>query len=172
MIEKSTNERILGIFFDNPSKEFHLRELSRLSKLSLPTVISATETLSREKLVIKTKGKVLTKIVGNRENIAFVRYKRVYNLERLYTSGIVDYLSSAYNNPRLIIMFGSYSRGEDIEGSDIDIAIITNKKLNIDFSEYEKILKRGVSIHEIALEKISNEFRSNLANGIVMEGSW
>ena len=172
MIEKTTIRSVLELFFDKPSSEFHLRELSRLSKLSMPTILSATDVLSKEKLVIKTKGIVLTKVVANRENIAFVRYKRLYNLEQLYISGLVDYLSNVYNNPRLIVLFGSYSRGEDIEGSDIDIAIMTNKRLRLDFSKYEKILGRGISIHELDLNRVSNEFKANLANGIILEGSW
>lgn len=172
MIEISTTKRILEVFFNNPSGEFHLRELSRLSKLSMPTIISATDTLAKEGLIIKAKGKVLTRVHANRENVDFQRYKRVCNLEIVYASGIVDFISNAYNHPKNIILFGSFSRGEDIEGSDIDIAVMTKKKLRLDLSKYERILKRSISIHEVYPEGVSEEFRANLANGIVLEGSW
>ena len=172
MIEKSTIQKVLGLFFENPSKEFHLRGLSRLLKLSMPTIISSTSILAKQKLIIKTKGKVITKVLANRENAYFARYKRLHNLEKIYSSGIVDYLSHAYNNPKTIILFGSFSRGEDIESSDIDIAIITKKKLNLDTLKYEKTLKKRISIHEVNMDKISIEFKANLANGIVLEGSW
>lgn len=172
MIEKSTIRKVLDAFFENPSREFYLRELSRLLKLSMPTIISTTDKLAKENLIIKTKGKVLTKVMANRENANFVKSKRVYNLELIYNSYIVDYLSKSYNQPKCIILFGSFSRGEDIEKSDIDIAVITNKKLDIDLPEYEKKLKRAINLHEINLSKISEEFRANLANGIVLEGSW
>lgn len=172
MIEKSTTNKVLDAFFENPSREFHLRELSRLLKLSMPTIISATDALAKETLIIKTRGKVLTKVAANRENMKFTWHKRVCNLERLYASGLLEHLSNCYNNPRLIILFGSYSRGEDIEKSDIDIAVVTNKKLGPDFSKYEKTLGRGISIHEVDLGKVSSEFKANLANGIVLEGSW
>ena len=52
MIEKSTVQKVLEVFFEYPSREFYLRELSRLLKLSMPTIISTTDTLSREKLII------------------------------------------------------------------------------------------------------------------------
>ncbi|MBW2976226.1 nucleotidyltransferase domain-containing protein [Candidatus Woesearchaeota archaeon] len=172
MIEKSTTQRVLEIFFDNPSREFHLRELSRLLKLSMHTIISSTDALSKEKLIIKTKGNVLTKVSANRENIDFIRHKRLHNLEKIYASGIVNCLSNAYNHPRNIVLFGSFSRGDDIEKSDIDIAVITKKKLSLDLEKYGKILKRGISIHEVDLGKVSGEFKANLANGIVLEGSW
>src|SRR3989338_445112 len=108
MIEKSTIERILAVFFENPSREFHLRELSRLLKLSMPTIISATDTLSKEKLITKIKEKVVTKVLANRENTSFLRWKRIYNLDIVYKSGIVDYLSDAYNHPKNAILFGSF----------------------------------------------------------------
>jgi|SRR3989338_7672349 len=172
MIEKSTIWKILEIFFENPSKEFHLRELSRLLKLSMPTIITATDILSKKRLITKIKGKVLTKVQSNREDINFIRYKRLRNLESIYTSGIVDYLSNAYNHPKNIILFGSYSRGDDIERSDIDIAICTNKRLNLNLEKYGRILKKRINIHEIDLNKATEEFKANLANGIVLEGSW
>ncbi len=172
MIEKSTNEKGLETFFGNPSREFHLRELSRLLKLSMPTIISVTDALAGENLIKKTKGKVLTTVAANRENVKFVRQKRTYNLEQFYASGLLEYLSGSYNHPKLIILFGSFSRGEDIESSDIDIAVVTNKKLSLDFSKYERVLRKGISVHEVNLDKVSNEFKANLANGIVLEGSW
>lgn len=172
MIKKSTIQKVLEIFFENPSKEFHLRELSRLLKLSMPTIISTTDALCKENLILKNKGRVLTRTIANRENINFIRQKRLYNLEKIYTSGILDYLSNVYNHPKTIILFGSYSRGDDTETSDIDIAIITKKKLSLEPAKYEIVLKRRISIHEVDLGEVSDEFKANLANGIVLEGTW
>ena len=172
MIEKSTIQKVFGHFLDNPSRVFYLRELSRLLKLSMPTIISATDILSREGLVIKTKSKVMTKVQANRENIDFLRQKRVYNLERIYSSGIVDCVLKEYNHPKGIILFGSFSRGDDVENSDIDIAVITEKKISLNAEPYEKLLGKNISIHEVNLAKSSKEFKLSLANGILLEGSW
>ena len=172
MIEKSTIQKVLEIFFENPSREFHLRELSRLLDLSMPTIISATDRLAKDSMIIKEKGKVITKVLANRDSIDFTRFKRLHNLELVYESGIVNHLSESYCQPKTIILFGSFSKGEDIEKSDIDIAAVTNKKLRLDLSKYEKNLKREISLHEISLDRISREFKANLLNGIVLEGSW
>ena len=172
MIEKSTTQKVMEVFFENPSKEFHLRELSRLLKLSMPTIISATDKLAKERLIIKEKGKVITKVMANGKNIDFTRLKRLHNLEWIYKSSLVNHLSESYNNPKAVILFGSFSRGEDSEKSDIDIAVITNKRLNLDLPKYENILKRAINLHEVNLGKISKEFKANLLNGIVLEGSW
>ena len=172
MIEKSTIYAVLEFFFRNPSGEFHLRELSRLLKLSMPTIIAVTDALAKEGYIVKTKKKFITEIRANRESTAFTRKKRLYNIEITYDSGLVDYLAKAYNHPKSVILFGSFSRGDDIESSDIDIAVITKKKISINISEYEKFLGRGISIHEVDLEKMSKEFKLSLANGVVLEGSW
>lgn len=172
MIGKSTTQLVLEVFFRNPCREFHLRELSRVTRLSMPTIILVTDKLSKEGFIIKTKGKVLTTVKANRENINFIRHKRIYNLKEIYNSGVIDYLTETYNYPKCIILFGSYSRGEDIEGSDVDIAIVTSKKRELNFEKYDKILERHINIHEISLTKISAEFKANLWNGIVLEGSW
>ena len=172
MIEKSTIQKVLTVFFENPSRDFHLRELSRLLKLSMPTIISTTDKLAKEMIIIKEKGKVVTKVMANRESINFAKCKRLYNLELVYNSNLTDFLSESYNSPKAVILFGSFSRGEDIEKSDIDIAVITNRKLNLNLPKYESILKRAINVHEVNLGKISEEFKANLLNGIVLEGSW
>ena len=52
MIEKSTNQRVLEYFFTSPTKEIHLRELARETKLSLPTILLSVKKLEQEKLVM------------------------------------------------------------------------------------------------------------------------
>ena len=138
----------------------------------MPTIISATDKLAKEKLIIKEKGRVITKVTANRDNTDFAKHKRLYNLELIYNSSLINHLFESYNQPKAIILFGSFSRGEDIEKSDMDIAVITNKKINLDLSKYENILKKTINLHEVNLDKISKEFKANLLNGIVLEGSW
>ncbi len=172
MIEKSTKVKVLEFFFRNPSKETHLRELSRLLKLSMPTIISATDDLAKENLINKIKSGFITKVHSNRESVRFIRKKRIYNMAMIFESGIIEHLIEVYNHPKSIILFGSFSRGDDIEKSDIDITVITKKKADFDSSKYEKFLGRTISIYEIDLNDVSKEFKLNLMNGIVLEGSW
>lgn len=171
MIENNNTLRVLGWFFNFPTSETYLRELSREMKLSMPAIIAAVNKLQKENLVIVQRKKALTTVKANLDCKMFLNLKRVNNLEKLYTSGLADYLSSSFNKPQAIICFGSYSRGEDIEKSDIDIAIIEGTEKEIPFEKFEKLLKRKISIHHIKLSKISEEFKSNLCNGIILEGA-
>ncbi len=43
MIEKNNTYKVLEFFFTYPTKEIHLRELSRQLKLSMPPILSAVK---------------------------------------------------------------------------------------------------------------------------------
>ncbi len=171
MIEKNTMQRILAYFFEYPTREVHLRELARQVELSLPPVLEAVKKLRKEELIRVTKGTACTIVKANAENNRFIRLKRVYNLEQLYESGFVDSLIKTFNHPSAIISFGSYSRGEDIERSDIDIAVLGVQQKEIDLASFERKLHRKISLHFPKTQQLSEEFKSNLSNGIVLEGA-
>lgn len=170
MIVKNNVLVVLEVFFDNPTREFHARELSRKTGLSIFTVLEAIKTLTKNDLIrVKKKGNL--KIVAASHSVAFIRAKRIRNLEKIYDSGVVDYLIKAYDKPETIVLFGSYSRGDDVENSDVDIGVITNIHKELDLRKFEKSLSRKISVHEIELKKISREFHNNLINGIILDGA-
>ncbi len=169
MFEKKNNERIKGIFFGNPTRVYSLREIARKLKISPSNVHLIIQGLAKEGLIYRKKKGNLSELQAKREEI-FVWQKKVYNLSQIYSSGLKTFLEEAYAHPETIVLFGSYSRGEDTETSDIDLAVVTAKKLSLNLAFYEKKLKRKISIHEITLEKVRGEFLNNLANGLVIAG--
>ena len=70
MIEKSTTQKVLELFFENPSREFHLRELSRLTKISLPWTRNVILELKGMDLVIVNNERGLTLIKSNKDSLA------------------------------------------------------------------------------------------------------
>ena len=80
-------------------------------------------------------------------------------------------MTQEFSNPT-IILFGSFSRGEDIEESDIDIYIETHSKKKISLKKFESSLNRNIqlfkhkSIHQIRNKDLAN----NIINGIVLSG--
>ncbi len=171
MIEKSNIQKVLAFFFKYPTKETYLRELSRMLQLSMPTILGAVKKLKQEDLVQVKHGKALTSVKANMENQLFIRMKRVHNLEQLYASGLVNFLITACKRPRAIICFGSYARGDDIETSDIDIALIGGQEPKLNLDGYILKFNRQISLHYIFLSKISDDFKANLCNGIILEGA-
>lgn len=169
MITKDNNMKVMELFFKSPYRSFHIRELARLTGLSSTGIIKIVKKLKREKLLTSKKA-------GNREEIKpdyngrFLIEKRLYNLSSLYDSGLIELLKKHYEQPKTIILFGSYSEGMDTEKSDIDIAIIASHKPHPNLEGFEKKLARKINLHLIDIKHASKEFRNSLANGIVLEG--
>lgn len=160
----------MELFFKYPERKFHLRELERLTKLSLPAVKMITERLEKEKLLKSEKEKMVKNFYATR-NSKFINLKRSYNLNSIFSSGLLNFLNDKYEEPEAIILFGSYSKGEDSSKSDIDIAVITPSQKKVNLSIFEKRLERKINVYEIQLKKAEKEFVNSLANGIVLSGN-
>ncbi len=169
MITKNNTLKVMEFFLKYPEKKFHLRELERLTKLSMPGVKKITEKLEKESLLLSKKEKPVKNFYASR-NEKFVFLKRAYNLYSVFTSGLLGFLKEKYEEPEAIILFGSYSKGEDVSQSDIDIAVISKNQELPDLSVYEKRLVRKIRLYTIRLEKAEPEFLNTLANGVVLHG--
>lgn len=167
-----TNKRdtVLEHFLQNPGSEFHLRELARVVKVSFPWVRRVVNELAKEGYLIKKKSRGLILVKADRERGLFTALKRSHNLFRLYRSGVIDYLADAYTRPEAIVLFGSYGEGEDTENSDVDIAVITGRHIELDLARFEKLLHRTIKVIELRKEEIEKEFWNTLINGIVVYG--
>jgi len=169
MKNTDTKEKILEMLFKFPTTKFHIREISRILKISPPAISKAIKQLEREKMVVSNKN-VVYEIKANLDNINFKNLKRVNNLKEIYLSGLFNHLSEKFPLDT-IILFGSYSRGEDTERSDIDIAIIGTKEKILDLENFEKSLKRKINLNFYSkLKGIEINLRSNILNGITLAG--
>jgi predicted nucleotidyltransferase len=72
--------------------------------------------------------------------------------------------------PNVIILFGSASKGEDLQESDLDIFMECEEtKLNL--LKYEKIINRKINIlFNPKFNNLSNELKNNIMNGIILKG--
>jgi len=162
-------QRILKEFFENPTKKFHILELARITSLHPNTVLSSLNSLYKKNMIKQEKKRHIKEVYANTENKEFIMEKKLFNLKQIYESGITEFLIKIYK-PEAISLIGSYSSGEDIEKSDIDIVIITKIKEDSDTSKYKKILKREINLITTDYKEMSNEFYINLINGILLYG--
>ena len=96
--------------------------------------------------------------------------KRADNLKQIYEFSLYDFLFNEFPGCT-IILFGSYSRGDDIFNSDIDLAIIDLKEKKINLEKFEKILGREIRINFYpSFKQIHKELRINIYNGIILVG--
>jgi predicted nucleotidyltransferase len=171
MLNKSNIDKIVELVFKQPTAKFTIRELARKAGIAPPTALYIVRALKKEGIVREARVARASQISANLESLAYRRKKLVYNLDSVFSSGLIDFLIKAYNDPKAIILFGSYARGEDIERSDVDIAVMTTEEKRHDLKSFEKTLSRIISIHEVEPNKVSKEFISSLCNGIVLWGA-
>jgi len=171
---KLTNlqQSILRILFVKAGEVFNQRQISNFLNVTQPAIMKALPYLEKSSLIKIKKDKETKRwsITLNRDNHKIMQLKRVDNLKQIYESGLADFLEKKFAGAT-IILFGSYSRGEDTFNSDIDIAIIERKEKNIGLEEYEKELERKININFYdSFKNIHKNLKENLCNGIVLIG--
>ena len=168
--------RILEIFFDYPERDFHIREVSKLVKISPTTVSCYLDSMRKEGLLECKKERGYFLFRANADNMNFKEEKKHHNIIRLINSGILDFLNKELNYPSAIILFGSFSKGENIKGSDIDLFVLSDCKKELDLSHFEKKLGSSIQIFVYgrkdfeSLKLNSKELLNSIINGTVMSG--
>ena len=147
------------------------RDIAKELKVSPTAVSKPIKNLAKYNLINIEKTKTINFICFNRDNQAAIEIKRVENLKNIYISGFSSFLLESFPGCT-IILFGSYSKGEDTISSDIDVAIIEGKEKILNLKDYEKTLNREISIHFYeSFKKLNEHFRNNLFGGILLHGS-
>jgi predicted nucleotidyltransferase len=168
MKQKYSDLRVLELFFKKPTTIHFIREISREINLATTSVKKIIDNLIKQELIKPRISKPFNGYIANRDNDFFIFYKRFHNLLGLYElkDKLIEFLS-----PKSITLFGSYSRGEDIEESDIDILIISKIKKEINLSNLENKLKRKINIMIIDdLKKLDSIMIKKIYNGINLYG--
>lgn len=154
------------------SKPLNQRAIAKILKVSPTAVAKSVKELKKNKLINVKKDSLmnLNLIELNRDGEGVVELKRVENLKMIYESGIVNVLEEKFPGS-VIILFGSYSYGEDTINSDIDLAIVGCKEKEINIEKFEKLLEREIRINFYdSFKDIHKNLRSNIFNGIVLVG--
>ena len=169
MLENYNKYKLLKIFLDNPTESFRLRELSRLAKISPPSVLNYLKKFEKQDLIEKYEKRGVPFYKANSENEDFIEYKKLSILFELHSSGLTEFLWEKLS-PDAIILYGSQIRGEATEESDIDIFIIGEEK-KVNLEDFNKKLGREVHLmFEKNIKNIPKELKNNLVNGVVLKG--
>lgn len=155
-------------YFKNCYREFSVREYSREIGVSPPTASKMLNGFVSEGLLKRRneRGFLLFRI--NRENLIVRDLSCIYWNEKL--KELIKFLGDELYASS-IVLFGSLSKLETTEKSDIDIAVFSKSKKNIDLKKFEKKLGREIQIFVFeSLEKINKELRRNILNGYILGG--
>ena len=169
MLQKNNRYKLLKIFLFNPTEEFRLRELSRLSKISPPPVMAYLKEFEKEELIKSFKKRGVPFYKSEIDGEKFREYKKISILFEINDSGLTDFLWNELS-PRAIILYGSFAKGESLEESDLDLFII-GKERRLKLEKFEKKLGRKIHLmFEDNPKNIPNELKNNLINGIILKG--
>ena len=168
--------KVLNWFFDFPDREMSLNDLSDQLEISKTTANRIVSQLKDENFLnVEILGKVW-RITCNKFHLYNFTRKIPTHLIGIYESGIIEEIHKIIPNPKAVILFGSYRKGDDGERSDIDIAVevFGNEEIKIETLGvlnqlgYRKNIL--VNLHIFSRNKVDINLFSNIANGIVLEG--
>ncbi len=175
LFDENAKKKVIEVLFKYPEKEFSLSDLAREAGVAKANIGGILNEFQEAGLITIEKLSKIWRIKANSQNWLFMRSKIVYNLGFIYKSGLVEFLVDYFKNPKSIVLFGSFRKGEDISNSDIDIAIESDepefKTIGLrELSEFEKIIGRRIQLHLFNRKNIDINLFNNIANGIVLWG--
>lgn len=161
--------KIMELFFEEPARNFQLREVSRLTNIAVTSTKKYLKELLDENLIIKSTKTLYPSYLANTPNRMFKVYKTQAMLYKIYLSGLVDYVEDTCL-PNCIILFGSFAKGDYYKKSDIDI-FIQSSEYDLELQKFEKRLKHKINVFfEDDLRDLSKELFNNINNGIILSG--
>ncbi|MCD6547731.1 MAG: nucleotidyltransferase domain-containing protein [Nanoarchaeota archaeon] len=165
------NINIAKIFLTYPTREFNVREIARMSKVSPPTASKILNKLKRKGFLKVRKERIMKLYSANLESNLYRDTKVYFNIRTLRESGLISFLNTFYLKPT-IVLFGSAARGMDTETSDFDLLIISERKEVAEIKKFEKKIKRSIQL--FVVDKISSiknkHLINNIVNGITIQG--
>ena len=169
-------QKVLVWFFSFPDRQIGLSDLSLALGISKTTAHRVVDQLVGEGfLAVEVIGRVW-RISCNMDHVYNFSRKVAYNFMMVYESCILPEVHKVARNPRAVVLFGSYRKGDDNEKSDIDIAVevLGNDELRIvDVGVIPMFGYRrnvAVNLYVFSRNKVDLNMFSNIVNGIVLEG--
>jgi len=164
--------KIFRLICIKAGSKLNQREIARTLKATPSGVAKALIDLEQsELLTIEKNNNMNLNYISLNRNQRIMRFKQIENIKQIYELELIEYLEEKCPGTT-IILFGSYSKGEDTLKSDIDIAIIGTKSKNINMEKFERKLERIINInYYTSFKDIDKELKENLFNGIVLSGA-
>lgn len=143
MLIPDKRKKILEVFFRDPFREAHLREVVRLSKGSLTNVDNSMRLFVKEDMFKRREVSNMVFFKPNLENEALLKIfeylemekrkdfygknKKIARLLQKYSRTIVDLSDKKI---QIVILFGSVARGDWAKDSDVDMLAVVSGKEN------------------------------------------
>lgn len=147
IFKSKTRAAIFRLYFTNPEAEYYLRELERT--LSTPVSMIRKELLRLEEvgIFVSRKRGNLTFFSLNKSYLLFNELKSIV-LKTVGAAGLLKQALAKVKGIEVAFIYGSFVRGQERVGSDIDLLIlgkIDEDALLQEINTAEKLLKREIN---------------------------
>lgn len=162
----------LKIFFEEPNREFNVREAARILKISPANASNQMKSFAKMGILKERRDRILNLYKADLEEDSYRDLKIFYNLRKIRDSGLLDALNKFYLKPT-IVLFGSVVTGLDTETSDFDLLVISEKTDQFKDREiFEKKINRKLQIFVVNnVKNLKNlHLINNVLNGITIQG--
>jgi len=167
--------RVLTVFFHDPYREFHLREVAKDAEVGPSTAKRFLDFYEANGFVVKGRRANLVLFRGNLENHGFRFTKLGFFMFR--AKPLFDLLREAYPFSS-VVLYGSCARGEDSPESDIDLLIVGRGVERSDLSKYEAMMGRRITVLVYSPSEWEEKAKRNkpfyervLIDGVVINGN-
>ena len=152
----SKEDKVLELFFNESFKNWHFKDVVKKAELSEQRANFWLKKFTKEKIIkhVKPKGK-MPYFIGNFGNPVFDNKKKLYGLNKLFKSGLLNKLKSL--KAKTVVIFGSFGRGEWHSESDVDVFVYGDPE-NLEFGSI--LGGREIQVHSFRTKKDIKDIRS------------
>lgn len=163
---ESKRDNVLGLFFNEPTREWHFEELVKAGKITRSKANRWLRQFISAGLIrrIKSRGK-MPYYLSNHDAPQYRNRKRLFALGKLYDSGFLNHLYSL-PKAKTVILFGSFARSDWYKDSDIDV-FIYGEPDGLKLAEYEIKLKRDIQVFTCQGQKELHKFGEGLIRNVI-----
>lgn len=160
--------KLFSAIFQNEG--IHIRELSRLLGIGLPTVDHHLRNMEEERIIKKVREGRNVKLYVNYATLSVIpqlycsEYNRLVSLPVHAKDAIFEYLKSLEYKPALTILFGSYAKGTFNSKSDIDILLVFHRPARDDIENKSKAVRYKYNVDISPAYMTYVEFRDKFYN--------
>ncbi len=160
--------KLFSAIFQNEG--IHIRELSRLLGIGLPTVDHHLSNMEKGRVIKKVREGRNVKLYVNYATLSVIpqlycsEYNRLVSLPVHVKDAIFEYLKSLEYKPTLTILFGSYAKGTFSSKSDIDILLVFHRPARDDIENKSKAVRYKYNVDISPTYMTYAEFRDKFYN--------
>ncbi|PIN74229.1 hypothetical protein COV20_01280 [Candidatus Woesearchaeota archaeon CG10_big_fil_rev_8_21_14_0_10_45_16] len=161
-LSKIFGQKIREYYYEHPADAMTVRALALKLKLNRSTVQYHLQQLRKEGFIDKNNLWV--------DSWSNKLQKSHYFTLKIASSGLVQYLESELG-VSAIILFGSFSKGDSVKESDIDLFVECARQKQLELQKFERLLGHKIELFTKArIYQLPKPLLNNVVNGIKLKG--